>query len=448
VLAALVGIAAAVPAAHAGELPIAVETRASTVSAFGGYVAWSHYDAASHAFSLLVRDPSGAVRTAAAGSRSVPFDVDLGPGVDGRPVAVYSRCERDPDPLPFMVEFYAAGRGCRIYRLALSAPGARPRRVPTGLPSSRSTVLPTIWRDRIAFAARPSPSAHGDARLRVAVYTRRGTGATRRLPGGPLGLVERGNGVAYGQGPTTLDLASGWLALAWQYLGEPPACRIPPGELAPNRNTYEVRLVHVVTRPTTRVLDRGCVDDAITGVASPSISGGRVHYLVGHATGDLRTLLRSRPLTGGSAADVLSDPASSQVVSYAQDGRAAIRMRETDQGYLVSIVGRAFATPGAALSASAEDCGFHPVDFHTVSARKGISCAEAKRVLLQLRGRRDTIPMICGRSRVLHGWRLENHGRLWSAVTNHYSRGGRSFVYQRVQNGSRVSCPPKGGSTS
>jgi hypothetical protein len=97
-----------------------------------------------------------------------------------------------------------------------------------------------------------------------------------------------------------------------------------------------VRLVHVVARPTARVLDRGCVDDPITDVASPSIGGGRVHYLVGHATGDLRTLLRSRSLAGGAPTDVLSEPAGSSVVSYAQDGGAAVRMRETEQGYLVS----------------------------------------------------------------------------------------------------------------
>jgi hypothetical protein len=71
-----------------------------------------------------------------------------------------------------------------------------------------------------------------------------------------------------------------------------------------------------------------------------------------------------------------------------------------------------------------------------------------KRVLLGLRGRRDTIPMICGKSRVIHGWRLESRSRLWSAVVNHYSRGRQSFVYSREQNAYRVSCPPKGGSTS
>ncbi len=334
VLAAMIAGCISSTPAGADEVPIALEARASTVSAFAGYVAWSHYDAASGRFSLVVRDPSGAVRPTSAGSRSMPFDVDLGPDADGRPVAVYSRCEREPGPLPFTAQFYAAGRGCRIYRLALTAPDAQPQRVASGLPSSRSTVLPTIWRDRIAFAARPTPSARGDEHLRVAIYTRRGAGATRRLPGGPLGFVDRENGIVYGQGPTTLDLSSGWLALGWQYLGEPPACPIPRSDAAPNRNTYEVRVVNIATKPTTRLLNRGCVYDRITDVMSPSISGGRVHYLVGHANGDLGPLLRSRPLAGGATLDVRVGP---QVVSAAQDGKDLIRMRGTGQGYLVSI---------------------------------------------------------------------------------------------------------------
>jgi hypothetical protein len=104
--------------------------------------------------------------------------------------------------------------------------------------------------------------------------------------------------------------------------------------------------------------------------------------------------------------------------------------------------------PGVAQSASRRTCGFYPANLHRISERVNISCAEAKRVLLRLRGRRDTIPMICGKSRVLHGWRLESRSRSWSAVVNRYSRGRQSFLYGREQNAYRVYCPPKGGSTS
>ena len=104
--------------------------------------------------------------------------------------------------------------------------------------------------------------------------------------------------------------------------------------------------------------------------------------------------------------------------------------------------------PGVAHAASRRTCGFYPANLHRVSQQKNITCAEAKRVLLRLRGRRDTVPMICGKSRVIHGWRLESQSRLWSAVVNRYSRGRQSFVYLREQNAYRIYCPPKGGFTS
>jgi hypothetical protein len=115
---------------------------------------------------------------------------------------------------------------------------------------------------------------------------------------------------------------------------------------------------------------------------------------------------------------------------------------------VVAVLGVAVvAVPGPAHAASRRTCGFYPANLHRVSERKNISCAEAKRVLLRLRGRRDTIPMICGKSRVIMGWRLESRSRLWSAVVNRYTRGRQSFIYAREQNAYRIYCPPKGGHT-
>jgi hypothetical protein len=101
----------------------------------------------------------------------------------------------------------------------------------------------------------------------------------------------------------------------------------------------------------------------------------------------------------------------------------------------------------AAVPASARNppkCGFHPVDFRTIDARHGISCAEAKRVLRALKGDRDTIPMVCGRPRIIHGWHVRNSTRGYSATFNRYSRGHVSFRYQRMQNPWRQWCPPIG----
>ncbi len=120
-----------------------------------------------------------------------------------------------------------------------------------------------------------------------------------------------------------------------------------------------------------------------------------------------------------------------------------VALRSRSEG--VSVFG---ALGCVARSASRRTCGFRPANFHTILERKNLTCAEAKRVLLRLRGRRDTIPMICGRSRIIQGWRLESGSRFWSAVVNRYSRGRQSFVYLRDQNAYRVYCPPKGGFTS
>ena len=102
------------------------------------------------------------------------------------------------------------------------------------------------------------------------------------------------------------------------------------------------------------------------------------------------------------------------------------------------------AWPSVARSSAASSaCGFHPVLFHRISDRTNITCVQAKRVLLTLRGRRGTIPMICGRPRIIGGWHVENVERHWAAVINRYSRGDSSFVYLREQHARRTYCPPK-----
>jgi hypothetical protein len=105
----------------------------------------------------------------------------------------------------------------------------------------------------------------------------------------------------------------------------------------------------------------------------------------------------------------------------------------------------AVLSAGGAGTADAKPrrCGFYPSELRTVVDRRHIACARAKRVLLDLRGHRDTIPMICGRSRTIGGWRVTNVERSWSSITNRYQRGDVSFVYRRLQNARRVYCPPE-----
>jgi hypothetical protein len=100
----------------------------------------------------------------------------------------------------------------------------------------------------------------------------------------------------------------------------------------------------------------------------------------------------------------------------------------------------------APAAESYPNCGFHPVFDHNIDHRRHITCAEAKRVLLQLRGDRKTVPMICGRARWIGGWWVVDPQRLFEAVYNRYKRGRQSFTYYRAQYPPHIICRPPWGS--
>jgi hypothetical protein len=113
-----------------------------------------------------------------------------------------------------------------------------------------------------------------------------------------------------------------------------------------------------------------------------------------------------------------------------------------------------FAGPGAVggpatANAQYDNCGLGPnpgVD-RAITLRRHISCPEAKRVLRQLKGTKDTVPMACGRSRTVQGWRLKNPHKAFALVFTIYRRGKVSFYYERTDHwGRRAWCPPPPGS--
>ncbi|HEX8101396.1 MAG TPA: hypothetical protein VF533_02195 [Solirubrobacteraceae bacterium] len=113
------------PATGLGQTRLAALHRASPVSVFGQATAWS--ERSGGRFRLVVR--SGGRRDVLKGGRGVPFDVDLGPGPDGAPVAVYSRCRREPRTTRhagWQGVDWATGRGCDVY---LWRPGRPERRL-------------------------------------------------------------------------------------------------------------------------------------------------------------------------------------------------------------------------------------------------------------------------------------------------------------------------------
>lgn len=136
---------------------------ATTISAYGGWLAYSVADRAGR-YRLALRSPSGTVTTPAVTPRRVPFDVDLGPGPDDAVTAVYSRCatepRRDPgDGLPLP----QTGRGCTVVRLPVAGGGEVP--VPAAARAGASQWAPAIWKDRVAFAR---SAGRGAAEVRIA----------------------------------------------------------------------------------------------------------------------------------------------------------------------------------------------------------------------------------------------------------------------------------------
>ena len=89
-LSLVVAALAAAPAARAAEQTLATESQAFTSDAYGGVIAWSSYDPATATFRLRVLRDGTPLVVNVAPSRTA-FDLDVGPGPDGKPLVVYAR---------------------------------------------------------------------------------------------------------------------------------------------------------------------------------------------------------------------------------------------------------------------------------------------------------------------------------------------------------------------
>lgn len=126
------------PAGARADDPVAQLERDTPVSAYGGALAWSAYDAPSGRYRLVLR--ADAVTAAArVASASRPFDVSLGPDSKGRVVALYSRCRGDKG-------------GCDVYRYDLRT--RTERKLASVSSPSLDEAWPAQWRGRVSFVRR------------------------------------------------------------------------------------------------------------------------------------------------------------------------------------------------------------------------------------------------------------------------------------------------------
>jgi hypothetical protein len=216
---AILAAAAVLPstAAQAGTpAPKVLDPQGQLVAAYGGWAAWSRPAAATNAFALMLRSPTGAISLAPVATSPAPFDVELGPS-DSGVAAVYSRCTNA-----------STLQGCHIYYLQLGVAGATERML--AVPGA-SVHEPAIWNDRLAYLQHNSVGDErrpddlfewqiGSAHARsIALPTSRGLNSEaggrwpKGMTGTITGLTLHGQQIAYStvSGHESFGIASLWL---------------------------------------------------------------------------------------------------------------------------------------------------------------------------------------------------------------------------------------------
>jgi hypothetical protein len=286
---------------------IAIEPFVSKLAAYGGVVAWSHWDPAVGGYRLMAHS-RGLSETLPVAPRTVPFDVDLGPDARNRPVAVYSRCAHEQAvwTLGAALTRMRLPAGCVLYRYDFAA---RREQLIRGVVGAGSFYLPTIWQDEIAYvrlAASRAPQLvaqplHAARHKRIRAVT---------LPGG----ASIGAG---GAGPVSLDLSAGKLAFAWHTGGTELGSDIAVDTLpvpASGRGASQVA--------SQTTYDAEAADPRAPGfVDFPALSGDRVFYgrFDGSAITPADDAFEQVP-SGASSLRPAAAPAPHALRGQAQDG--------------------------------------------------------------------------------------------------------------------------------
>lgn len=267
----------AAPAASA-RVTVAEVQGDTTVEAYAGRIVWSALDRATGRYRLMQQTATGQVRTLRIPSRSIPFDVDLGPGPAGRVVAVYSRCATEPPdhgtrPLRRMSE----GRGCDLYlydfrvtrerRLAVSQAGV-------------SETRPAIWRNQLVFTRISDRRRDGRQHLLSYDWSTKRLRSVGQPPQGILELAIGGAGRIPGGGVLSIDLRGNRLSYAWRY--EAYRCgvyRRDDGVRVGSPTTTELWTATLDGSEPPRLLERRCDGGStLPNPSSPTVTPQGVDY--------------------------------------------------------------------------------------------------------------------------------------------------------------------------
>lgn len=311
-------VMALLPSLARAQESIALLERSTPVSAYEDRLAWSRYDASTGRYALMTR-VDGVTSSVPVATRGVPFDVDVGPDPHGDVAAVYSRCQIEPRSGDPRVRQWVAGtpqwstgRGCDLYKYTFAT--GRETRIAAANSGGASEFLPTIWKERVAFA-RVYTHRPGVKGRRVYLYHRPviGGGASQGLPEPPRG--ERGK---VEPGPSSLDLYGRRLGVAWEtYRGGPVS---------------EIDLITI--GDGRRLVERaGSGDIQAVNLVSPSLRAGRMHYGRGEF-GDSTSgaLHRYRIKTGAYHTVTVSDDRTLLATAIGRDGPYGLLSGGVDAG--------------------------------------------------------------------------------------------------------------------
>ena len=216
-LALTLAAASAQAQAQSSDIVLAPAPDSTGVTAYQGNVVLSKRDPQTGNWAL-VRWHYGVVDVLPVAQRSVPFDADAGPGTDGRPVVVYSRCRREPVLTPGLAPTpdWQTARGCDVYELALTGVPIE-RRLTAVSSAGQSETTPSTWRGNVAFVR------HADgAYVPRLLYLANGAKRLRSLGGGSVQTCTQTAYCRFAQahdGVDQLDLGPSRAAYVWRMTG-------------------------------------------------------------------------------------------------------------------------------------------------------------------------------------------------------------------------------------